>query len=519
MAGNRFEIQVVALDKASAVFRKVNTSLAQTFRPVVRLQKQVGALGKELHLDKISKGMRGLSAASSKVAQSLGLASAPLEALFGLGTAGGIVAAGAAVVALGAKWGATGFEISRTATAIGVSTDQLQEFRGIAKLSNVDTDKATAALGNLATTMQDAEFGRNAPAYQLMNQFGISTKRTKEGVVDVNAAMRDWADVLQNTTNPQVRALIANALGIGDILPLLMQGSTGFDSLARKAREAGYVLGSQQIKDAQEYEKALSTLNLQVSALASSFGAKVVPALTRGLAALDAFKLSSVSLGDVLGFSPLTAARKAYGTVFGGPDRSAQRSSGVVAGSVVAGSGGGGGGGGDAPIVGPGRLPLGLRQNNPGNLRSWGSNPVENGFARFGTPEAGLSAMAQQIGLYGNRDGLHSINGILGKYAPPNENNTGAYAAAVSKDTGFDPSAQLNTNDPKVLAPLLSAMVKHEQGRQPFGADDYAKAAQSVNVHVAFANAPPGTQAKATGGGGASVPARVSYALAPSDAP
>lgn len=501
---NKFEIQVVALDKASAVFRKVNTSLAQTFRPVTRLQKQFGSLGKEMHLDKMAAGMRGLSAASSKVAQSLGLASAPLEALFGLGAAGGIVAAGAAIVALGAKWGATGFEISRTATAIGVSTDQLQEFRGIAKLANVDTEKATAALGNLATTMQDAEFGRNAPAYQLMNQFGISTKRTKEGVVDVNAAMRDWADVLQNTTNPQVRALIANALGIGDILPLLMKGSTGFNSLAQEAKKAGLILGPKAIKDAEDYKDSLALLNVQVEALASSFGAKLVPVLTRAMGVIqDMQKTGGTGFADIFGIGSRSAT---YKMAFGAPDRSAQRSSGVVT-------------GGAAPAAIGGSMPLGLRQNNPGNLRSWGSNPVENGFARFGTPEAGLSAMAQQIGLYGNRDGLHSINGIIGKYAPPNENNTGAYAAAVSKDTGFDPSAQLNTNDPKVLAPLLSAMVKHEQGRQPFGADDYTKAAQSVNVHVAFANAPPGTQAKATGGGGASVPARVSYALAPSDAP
>ena len=48
-------------------------------------------------------GLRGVSGAAAKVAQSLGPSTAPLESLFGLGAAGGIVAAGAAVAALGAK--------------------------------------------------------------------------------------------------------------------------------------------------------------------------------------------------------------------------------------------------------------------------------------------------------------------------------------------------------------------------------------------------------------------------------
>lgn len=37
------------------------------------------------------------------------------------------------------------------------------------------------------------------------------------------------------------------------------------------------------------------------------------------------------------------------------------------------------------------------RQNNPGNLRSWGSNPVVNGYAMFPTVDAGWTALRSQI--------------------------------------------------------------------------------------------------------------------------
>lgn len=255
---NKFEISVVAVDRASAVFKKINGSLTTSFRPVTRLQKQVGALGKEMHLDKMANGLRGVSGAAAKVAQSLGLSTAPLEALFGLGAAGGIVAAGAAVAALGAKWGATGFEVNRTAAAIGVSTSGLQEFRGVAKLAGISSEVATKSLANMARTMQDANFGHNAPAFQVLNQFGIRIKRNAAGVVDAPATFKALADVLQNNTNPQVRELIASTLGIDtEMLPLLIKGSKGLEDLAKQVAATGYVMGSEQIKNAVEYRTAL----------------------------------------------------------------------------------------------------------------------------------------------------------------------------------------------------------------------------------------------------------------------
>ena len=69
------------------------------------------------------------------------------------------------------------------------------------------------------------------------------------------------------------------------------------------------------------------------------------------------------------------------------------------------------------------------------------------------------------------------------------------------------------------MAPLLAAMVKHEQGRRPFTADDYTKAAQTVKVESRSRMRRRATQAKASASGGAAVPARVSYSLPLSDAP
>lgn len=123
------------------------------------------------------------------------------------------------------------------------------------------------------------------------------------------------------------------------------------------------------------------------------------------------------------------------------------------------------------------QTPLGLRQNNPGNLRSWGQNTVRNGFAAFGSPAEGLSAMAGQLTRYARR-GLTSVRDIITKYAPPSENNTAAYIAEVAKRMGVDASAALDLNNAGTLAKLMDAMIRHEQGYNPFGATDLAAAAQ-----------------------------------------
>jgi hypothetical protein len=72
------------------------------------------------------------------------------------------------------------------------------------------------------------------------------------------------------------------------------------------------------------------------------------------------------------------------------------------------------------------------RNNNPGNLRSWGRVPVEGGFAKFPTVEAGWRALKIQIGKNIGR-GLTMQEFFAGKpgvYA--------GYAPAADKNKPYD---------------------------------------------------------------------------------
>ena len=88
---------------------------------------------------------------------------------------------------------------------------------------------------------------------------------------------------------------------------------------------------------------------------------------------------------------------------------------------------------------------LSYRNNNPGNLRSWGSNPIVNGYAKFPSMVDGWNALYSQIQTNINR-GL-TLNeffagkpGVYAGYAPSGDSNTPLAYAAASAPTSESPS-------------------------------------------------------------------------------
>lgn len=155
-----------------------------------------------------------------------------------------------------------------------------------------------------------------------------------------------------------------------------------------------------------------------------------------------------------------------------------------------------------------GNTPIGVRQNNPGNLRSWGNTPTQGGFANFGTAQEGLSAMAANLVGYYSKYGAKNINAIAEKWAPRSENDTVGYASAIAGRMGVKGTDELNLKDPAVLAKVMDAMIKQEQGYNPYGSTELMSAArgrtgaapvtvdQKTDIHVHGATDPRATAAE-----------------------
>jgi len=114
---------------------------------------------------------------------------------------------------------------------------------------------------------------------------------------------------------------------------------------------------------------------------------------------------------------------------------------------------------------GAGSDPLGIRNNNPGNLNFVGQAGASRSgrFAAFGSMAEGIAALDDQLRLYASR-GNDTVRGIVSTYAPSSENDTGAYINAVSKALGVNADAHLNLNDANTLRTLISAITTQEVG-------------------------------------------------------
>lgn len=112
----------------------------------------------------------------------------------------------------------------------------------------------------------------------------------------------------------------------------------------------------------------------------------------------------------------------------------------------------------------------GIRNNNPGNIdrntTEWQGMADDQSsdprFIVFKTPEYGIRALAKTLLAYQTKHHLDTIRGIINRWAPPVENDTGAYVKAVAADCGVKPDDHINVDRLAIMKPLVNAIIAHE---------------------------------------------------------
>lgn len=585
---NNFTFTISAVDNVTKNIKRINDNIDRMLKPIRRVQNSVKSMTKEAGLDRFGKSMKDVASQTGKVAENIRSITAPLAAVIGVGTVAGIAD-------LATQWGRFGNSLTQNSSVIGISTNDLQELQGAAKMAGLSTESMTSSLRSLGDTMNDAVNGRNQEALMVMNKIGLTLHRTKSGAVDTARAMRDLADAVSSPKfkgNVQAQAELSRIFGVEPMLYLLQKGRRGIDEYVAEARKLGYIMSPQQIAAAEQYNRNMMAFEMTLSSLRNTIGDALIPTLqpllndlTKWVSAhkqliatkidefvhrisdaikntnWDQWKMGMIGVAAVLGSGlaanvlllgwAIVKLTTSLGTLIklaGGIGMTGALGNIAALGAQATLLGGAGLVGWEfgKHIVNPainwlvekatgekgqtlGGLiyekthksePVGILQNNPGNLRKWGNHLTMNGFAVFKTPGEGITAMAENLRGYQNKYGLDTLNGIISRYAPSSENDTAAYIADVSRHTGFKPDQRLNLNDRRTLAPLVSAMIRHENGKNPYTnaqIDQSVSAAvgapQQVKVEVAFKNAPPGTRATAKNEKGHDTPIRVAQSM------
>tara|TARA_Y100001937_G_scaffold118976_1_gene174047 strand:- start:69 stop:1805 length:1737 start_codon:yes stop_codon:yes gene_type:complete len=116
-----------------------------------------------------------------------------------------------------------------------------------------------------------------------------------------------------------------------------------------------------------------------------------------------------------------------------------------------------------------GGVPLGIRQNNPGNIRPgagfYGETGQGGGYATFGTEDEGLRALARLMATYDDEYGINTLRGFASRFAPRSDNKLSFdnYVSYLGSTLGLDPDEEFDLKARR--ADLIPAVVGFEQGR------------------------------------------------------
>lgn len=134
-----------------------------------------------------------------------------------------------------------------------------------------------------------------------------------------------------------------------------------------------------------------------------------------------------------------------------------------------------------------GDQPLGIRQNNPGNIRSQDGQ----GYRSYPDAMEGITATAQNLVAYDKKHGLNTVQGIISRWAPPSENDTNSYIQNVSGMLGVAPDQPLDMKNPETIFGLTNAIIQHENGQNPYSEQQVAMGVmQAMGPQAAAAAAP-----------------------------
>lgn len=192
---------------------------------------------------------------------------------------GPLAAVGAAAMAAGYKTIEYSDRLVKLNEITGLSTDSLQEFSHVAKISGTNFETVTKSIEMFAHQLPEIA-KKSGPAYEAVKQLGVSIFDSAGKVRDINDLLPDLLKRLQLIENPMERLAAAQEIfgrSAGDLGPILKMTGAQLDAMRKEARDLGIVMDEKTVRAADALSDEIDKLKEQASAMVMEIGAEFLP--------------------------------------------------------------------------------------------------------------------------------------------------------------------------------------------------------------------------------------------------
>jgi hypothetical protein len=243
----------------------------------VEIQFGGDAEGAMASMAQIRNALRGLSAPIQGIRDNLGELAEAVVAAFAIEKVASFVDA----------MGELGLQTQRTGAMLGLTSEQVGEFQGVAALTGTGVDTLTNGIERMSLNIQKSTRDSFNPAAQGLRILGLSAKEL------IGIPTDQWYGKLADAVsrfNPSLN--LTNALmavggrGVAQMLPLLQQGSAGFNAFAEDVKKTGDVLTEAQAGAFTHMHESVTLLGMSFKGVGITLMSAFAPAVVAIVEAL-----------------------------------------------------------------------------------------------------------------------------------------------------------------------------------------------------------------------------------------
>ncbi|BCZ75985.1 hypothetical protein CFR73_07600 [Novacetimonas maltaceti] len=272
MAG--YAVTISAVDNLSKTLNRINQNANRTLAPFRKLGGAVTRLMRTTGVSGVARALGNVGRSARDAFQRLSAIIAPLGAISGAASLGGMYR----MVSVWSNWGT---ELGNVSRNMGITAQALGNLQGAAQMAGSSGEALTNGLGALGQNLYDAVGGRNASAVVMMNTLGVAFRKNATQARSVTDVLPELADKIASLKDPYAQAQAASTLFGGSaaaMLPFLRRGAAGIREY-QQAAERYLHITPQTAQAANTFRESQTRLTLAVEGLGNRISERLAPIL------------------------------------------------------------------------------------------------------------------------------------------------------------------------------------------------------------------------------------------------